>query len=459
MRRALWIVTTMAALAGCTVETEGAACTKVGTGDECPSGQTCSLELLCSKSPFKPCEAASSGSDLAVDPVHGNVGVTTGGVATGFPDPPGCRFRSLADALSAALGASPRTVKVYGNGAPSVDVPLGASTPVVVPGNVTLTTDLLTPDPTRFVLTAAGATGDLLHVEGGATVVGFTIRNTNGTGDGLAVVCGSGNATLDHVTVDGALNLARGVVAEDGVCGLTATALDVSNVNGPGLVVNHAGASVTVNGGSFHDNAGEGVVASLGTLTLQGAPTALTVQTNALGGIRIEPPAGTVAATIGDVAIKRNGGVGLNIRSASSSSVSIARTVIAQNGGTDYGSSPARQANAVILFGNPPSGFSFKDNLVCWNGQHDEDVVGIWSSGNWDLSGPSDCSAGNQNTYAATLADTDTGRYVRATGGGSDVRYNRSYPDPPASAALFENVQFDITKTCVGPSQFPVECE
>jgi hypothetical protein len=448
MRRALLFLLACGPLAGCSFEIEGAACQTPGAPDQCPSGQACGLDRKCAKDAVTDCPDVTGASELAVDPAGGTE------FGNGAASPAVCRFNTLAAALTEAdQSATAITVKVYGGGSGTTVLDAGSTPPMVVREHVTLTTDSATHDPARFVIRAGQGTGDVLQVEGGARVEGFTIESLAPEGSGVAVVCGGSvgaTATLANVVVDGKAHLANGVRVT-GACSLDATSLEIKNATGAGLLVATtavtAGAAVT--GGAVHDNGGEGIVANAGVVSLHGTTLVpLTISRNA-GGVRIEQSGGNVNAKLEGLRVVDNTKVGLFLSDISTSKAIVTDTLFARNSFTEYGPAGGRRnAGGVLVQGvKPPNAadFRFQGNAVCHNGDSSVDEIAFYSSADWSIAGDPatpNCSAGSRNRFANPSSD---GRLVHSVTGSVDAQLNYFIGDPPSPIGFSANVSYSPT--------------
>lgn len=289
------------ALSGCTVDVEGAACTTPGSTENCPAGQACGASLKCSAAAAActPCMPGSQKCDLnlvvecsaAKDPACGTfekvddcglVGLSCGAGSTPacvcpahlespvvlHVDPaaasrPGlvrngaltsaCRYLTLGDALSAA--AAGNTVKAVGYaGAPVVFT----EPPLAVPDGVAVVTDDATPTPANYVMepSAAVGAGTFVTLRPGASLSGFSVRNTSATGAGVETSC-PGTGDVATVTVDGVRISGLGAGAapaprfsnglrHGGNCSLTLTNSTVEGANDTGVLVTGAAASTSL---------------------------------------------------------------------------------------------------------------------------------------------------------------------------------------------------------------------
>lgn len=478
----------------CQVNVEGAPCAIPGTATDCPDGQACGNDLKCSEeagscvaaktfctqdtdlcrgnvpghcapsgacgrftatmsdcgplvcdmtiaSPYCRCPTHVAGTEFAVDPAN-SAPPATG--ATGVLTPAQCRYGRLGDAIAAAVAhGGPTTVRAYRN---RPQIVFDAETfPLVVPRAVTLQTSDDPASPANWLISAPAGTSDLIRVEDGAVLDGFSVATAAATGDGIVVQCGAGASVsplLSNVVVDGGNTLRRGVAVE-GACGLNASELRVSRASRAGLYVNTpAGAQpVTVTGGSLQSNGESGVEVVSGQVTLAGLGTApLDVSGNKRHGIRASPDAISplgIALTIGSADVHDNGEVGILVKDLvqGSSSVSISSTLIRKNSATaaysQYGT--GRLAGGVLLWGNLPTAapFAFKGNTICANAS---DGVGVYSNDGWSLSGDAGCDA-TKNVFVMHAV---SGYYVYSTTTGGDIpaQNNAWDPDPPTGLVM-----------------------
>lgn len=379
------------------------------TADACATG------LLCSPSGSNAsCICPAPGQTFGVDAERsGTLGVTPSGAAA----PAGCRAADLQTALNAAGALAPTaaTVIVFAKSAGTTTVPLTAT--LTVPSNVMLTSDAPTPLPASYVLQAASGSSDLVHLEGGGKIQGFTVKSTGATGASLKIVCGGqagATAQLNAVVVDGG-QVAGGVVVSSG-CPLTASGLEISRATGAGLLVATGDVAVgaAVTGVSFHDNAGAGAQVTSGRMTLSGSATAASVTNNGGSGVRIE--GAQVDATVEDLTVSTNGAVGLLVKDVGGAAVRVRRAVVAKNLSTVYGAAPNTRNAGGVLFSSfsAPATLEFQANTVC---AHPADEVAFYSDATWNVAGASACTAPTR------VYDASGGKMVVSTGGAVDARY------------------------------------
>lgn len=299
-RSTLALALTLGALAGCSVDVEGAACRVPGATEDCPAGQACGAGLTCSVaaaacSPCAPGTVACRDGDVktcsdATDPVCGSWVLVEGcgslglacavgaGPACACPphlespvvlhaDPaaetrpglvrngastPACRYLTLADALAAATSGD--TVRAAGFAGVPVVFTEG---PLLVPDGVAVGTDDAAPDPTHYVVEPAAAVGASAFVtlRPGASLSGLTIRNVGASGAGVETSC-AGAADTAAVTLDTVhvIGLGSGAtpprfsngVRHGGNCSLALTGSTVEGADDTGVIIADAAASTSL---------------------------------------------------------------------------------------------------------------------------------------------------------------------------------------------------------------------
>ncbi len=233
-RRLLLALAGAAALAGCAVDVEGAACSTPGSTAGCPAGQACGTGGTCSRaaagcSPCTPGDLACRDGDVKRctpegDPACGvwvpetacAAGATTCAVplAGGAPecrcerfvaDPAGaaastaCRFASPAAAIAEAARFGVTEVRL--GGPPGQDY--GGDAPLVVPAGVAVVGDDLPLAPASRILTLKAVDAAVVLGEG-ASLAGATVRAADGPGAGVSIAAASpgGRSSLTSVVID-----------------------------------------------------------------------------------------------------------------------------------------------------------------------------------------------------------------------------------------------------------------
>ncbi|HET8542429.1 MAG TPA: hypothetical protein VFL83_21325 [Anaeromyxobacter sp.] len=519
MCRALAAAALALALAACSVDVEGAPCRVPGEATDCPSGQACTPALICSKhvggcvaagtfcTPGgRRCagalrEACVGGDDCGVWQVVEDCGASglacgdPGGapacvcpapaaeivvdvaaprgdvVPTGAAQPAACRFGTIGAALAYARDTWPAVhpgtpAVVRAVGAATAEAPLvfaGETFPIRIPAGVTLATASSPPAPLAWVVRADPQTAsNVLELESGAVVEGFTLRSASATGDGIVVACGTGSApaVANDVRVEGGGFLLHGVTVTGG-CGLTASELVVSGATKSGVRVNAASPTVgvTITGGAIQGCGESGAEVLGGLLVLQGKTTGsgdvhLEIESNARHGVRaapapLSPRAIDLRLHLADV--HDNGEVGVLVKDLGpSSTVRISSSRLRKNTGTNvhsvYGN--GRIAGGLLLWGNMPTRFELHGNTLCANSV---DQVGVYSDDRWPLSAP-DCTASN------VFVKPGSGYFVYSTtelpNNEVPAENNRWSPNPPPPSLV---MSADFTPSC-GLATVPSFC-
>jgi hypothetical protein len=125
--------------------------------------------------------------------------------------------------------------------------------PIAVPDGVTLTTDDAPLNPAHYFIEAGSLVGStpLIVLGAGSTVAGFSIRNTNATGDAIRTNCGTGMATITSVSIDGlgtgagTPHLATGV-HHSGSCALSVHDSVLTGLAESGIVIENLASAVGV---------------------------------------------------------------------------------------------------------------------------------------------------------------------------------------------------------------------
>ncbi len=494
MRPLLAIGAAMLALAACKVDVEGAPCSAAGPTAECPSGQACGVDGKCSVratecvepaqrcnpgdrrcSPdaartetcttadpcgawaFLPADVDCSATSLACSAAGASpacvcrppdlaIVVSPAAPAgtwapTGASQPPECKFKTLTPALAYARewrqahGNAPATVRVEGSPTGATPVVFWTEPlPVTVPSGVTLTNDSAPPAPALWIVSAdPQAATNVVELESGAKLEGFTVRSVSATGDGIAVVCGTDTARAyaTAVRVEGG-GVARSGVSVQGTCGLEASGLDVRGAAGAGLLVDVtladaavADVGVEVTGGALSGNGGNGAEVRAGFLDVSGSASApFDISGNQGFGVSVQArdtAGGRPYAAIdldlafADVSANGEAGVFLSGTSLPAAHAALASSRFHGNLGSTAASAHAagRRAAGLLLKGTPVT-LEFTGNQVFANGLPGstvvQDQVAVFSTAKWSLSG-TDCAAG-ANAFACPASDPSTGDLV-----------------------------------------------
>lgn len=472
MRRLLTAALAALALAGCSLDLEGAACETPGATSQCPDGQRCGIDLRCGSQAVTSCPDRA-GAELVVDPAAGS---PAGWPApTGVRSPAGCRFPTLEQGLAAARDV-PGAVVVAAGAAETYPV----TATLAVPAGVTLRSDDAPPSPgASRVLSLEGAalTAGVTLAEG-ASLSGFTVRNGSAPAAavGVDVACGAGPATarLQDVIVEaaGSPALATGVRA-GGSCPVELARVTVRGAAGPGLLVARdapaAGAPLPtlLATDSTFDGNGEGVRVASGDVTLQRA----LVKGSAAVGVTVAKDA---ALDVEDSTVRGNGDTGVVVV-WNAVRVRLTGNRVCGNA-TGAAAVPrgfldvSRKVGGVYLGGNPPANTAFLGNAVHDNGGDQVMVAG--TSSVWPLDGAppgaTACGAG-RNVFAGYKDTPGRGifaAYAKAAArwngwegispaAGSD--YEASSPTAPGTASV--DVGSTGSEVCAPPSASERSCD
>lgn len=460
-----WLLTLglVAALAGCSVDVEGAACPTPGLATGCPAGQACGTGGTCSEaaaacSPCAPGALACRDGDVKRctpegDPACGTwvvasacaAGTTTCGVPEGGPpecrcerhvaDPAGaaasaaCRFASAAAALAEArrFGVS----EAWLGGVANQDY-VGA-TSLVIPAGMTLAGDDTPLAPGSRVLEVGGAGVAAVELEAGASLAGVTIRRQAGgpaTGVTLAAASPAGRASLTVVEIDagGAGGpFATGVrVTGAGAVSLLEVAIRGATTAGLEVARAEAGDAVTaidllVDGEATASGEGVGVSLTTGDLTLR-RPV---VKRMSGVGVAATGAQATRRLTIEGGTLHHNLGTGLVAQLLGRLSVS--GTVACRNkGGADRNlNGVLRKVGGVFLAGAVPAEQAFS-GLKVFENDGDQLAIGL-GSGTWNLAGPSGAGLAC-GTGVNAFAGYQAGSYGVVAAGNVDVSWD-AWPD------------------------------
>lgn len=464
-RHLLLALAAAAALAGCAVDVEGAACATPGSPEGCPSGQACGTGGTCSRaaaacSPCTPGALSCQGGDVRRctaegDPACGAwalatacvAGLTTCGVPAGggtpecrceafVADPAGaaastaCRFTTPAAAIAEARRFAISEVVLGGpagqdyGGADALVIPAGVA---VVGGDQPL-------DPASRVLTLGGA-GAAVVLGDGASLAGATVRRAAGGPDTAVAISGAspgGRSSLASMVIDaqGAGGAFATGVRVTGAGAVSLVGLGVLGATTAGLEVARDGATdavtavdLAVDGGASAlspGGAGYGVRLTTGELTLRrpavkGCGNAGVLVAGSLASARLSVEGG---------ALHHNHGTGLSAQGLGKLDLAGTR-ICANRGGLDVNlAGTFRTVGGLFLGAGAPveqavSGLRVFDN--------DGDQVGIGpGTGTWNLSGPSAdgaaCGAG-VNAFSGYGAGPPR-TYGVAAAGNVDVSWN-----------------------------------
>lgn len=492
MRGALATLAALA-LAACSVQVDGAPCRQPGSTDDCPAGQACGNDGVCSEraascaasgtrctpgesrcagasgtesaetcsgadpacgtwvvadcaarglvcgtrsqGAVAACECPNTfdGSVVAADPVAGSA-ADAAPFATGAASPPECRFASLADAVAAA-GAlpAPAEVRAYGDAGAQV---VFVQPPLAIPETVTVVGAAAPAGET--VLRGAGPTGgSVVTVRGRLESV--RVEGGGATGAGVATACGaSGRPSIADVVVDGGGTLTAGVDVS-GPCGADLSGVDVFDVAGDALRV-HADptAQVTVVSSAFRaSEVGARLTGGEVTFGSDADPLAsVEVSGNAGEGVVVTTGVAVEAQLVG-ARVNGNGGTGVLVELASAgSSVALRGCDVHSNGAVSprtYGPGVPRTAGGVLVV-QATLPFAFAGNRVYAN---DGDQLAFESSdAGWTIAADA-CSAAS-NVFACV----DAGAYAVAIAGGAVDARNTVWPALPVQSYASAGVTF-----------------
>jgi len=447
------VILLAAALAGCSVELEGAACDVPGETAQCPSGQACGVDRKCSSKPKYECDPA--GAELAVDVAQsGKLGGSVTVTPTGAVEPPGCRLPTL-DAALAAVVTGTTGIKIYGDGVSTFT----RTAPLALRPGFTLTGEK--PVPANVVLQATSAMATVVDLAPGATLRYVTIESSvDQAGDALTVACGSetAKATLTNVKVNGANKLRRGLTVT-GKCGVEATDLVVTGAKQDGVYVDadaSENVTTTITSGELAQNGGNGLAVRAGRVVLQGNGAGdFGLHHNADHGAFVtSSDTATLPSdlTLRLVAVHENEGAGVVVldskRAGNTSSVVLEGVKIYKNASTSYS---GRQVGGLLLQGALAPTFSMRSSVLCSNAK---DEVAVYSSANWDLSGGTACGSTSNRYFLPGVADY----FIWSTASGTNVdgKFNYFFAggDPPTS--YLKGVDFGTE--CTPVPQTPAYC-
>jgi hypothetical protein len=370
----------------------------------------------------------NGGAEFTADAVQGSA-LGAPFFPSGISQPPQCRFRSLGDALAAAVtyaaGPPPRiaTARAVGRSGGTM-VFSGEQFPLLVTPGVTLTTDDVPLVAGGYVVdldNAAQATA-ALRVEEDATVSGFLLRPSTAVGAlaGVEVSCalpGADRVRISSVAVDGKGALATVVVARGvdvtGPCSVDLTDVRVDDVTGAGVHLASTG-------------------------TADGSPALSLLRTTVTGA--------------GDTGIQ----VRLDATPTLRPSLSVIGSELADNSGTQTYGTPPRKAGGALLWGFPPSSLTFRSNRI-----HDNkgDQVVVYSSYAWDLSGGAGPAACGVTSNAFACYDTGAVGLALASDGTVNALYNSWAHNPPTGGVdifLATGGTVDAASAC--PAVPPASC-
>lgn len=433
--RHLITLAAFAALAGCSVDVEGAACATPGSSEGCPAGQACGAGKTCSlaaadcPAPCTPGAVECRDGDVkecsAAEPVCGRwdpkiactPDVTTCGAPLASPgalqcrcvqflvDPAGatagtaCSFGAVAAAIGAAQGFGVQEVRLGGPPGQDYGADAADAAPLVVPAGVAVVGVDAPLAPASRVLTVRGAGAEAVRLEAGATLAGLTVRRgTDGPALGVRIVGASpaAGSSLTAVEVD-ALGaggpFATGVRVEGaGAVALTTVAVRGATTSGLEVVRATIDDQVTatdllVDGEATAAGAALGVGLSTGDLTLR-RPV---VKRSAGAGVVASGSGVTARLTVEAGKLHDNFGTGLAAQLLGRLSVSGTKVCKNKGGAARNINGTSRLVGGVFLAGAAPTEQAITGNRFFEN-DGDQFAIGL-GTGTWVLAGPSDAGA------------------------------------------------------------------
>jgi hypothetical protein len=249
----------------------------------CCTSAACSNNAVCTNNQCTTCTTVSDGN-YKVDPVNGDDARATGSGATGSGADAACAFKTITRALQ-FIGPSPAAgtkITVVGVSGMSTNLAAGEVYPIVVPGNVTITTSTgairATPPNGAIGFRVNGGGGGiapdmaaLLTIDGGQ-------NNQSGAGVEFALASASATSKLEYVTVqntgDHGVRVLGGTIAVGN--GVTITSAGRQSARRSGLYVLNGVVNVAVATGApavFSQNTLHGIeVTGAGSVNITGVP-------------------------------------------------------------------------------------------------------------------------------------------------------------------------------------------
>lgn len=451
-----------AALAGCVVDVEGAACPTPGATTGCPAGQSCGTGGTCSRaaagcSPCTPGELACRDGDVRRctaegDPACGAwaveaacaAGTTTCDVPAGgapecrceafVADPAGaaastaCRFASAEAAIAEAVRFGVTEVRLGGPAGQDY----GGPGPLTIPAGMAVVGDDVPLAPAGRILTLDAA-GAAVVLGDGASLVGVTVRAGGVPGAGVAIAAASpgGRSSLTSVVIDdqgpgGAFTIGVSVTGA-GAVSLVDVAVRGASVAGLEVARAAAGEVVTasdllVDGGAATPAApgdGYGVLLTTGDLTLR-RPVV-----KRCGGAGVSAAGSLASARLSLEGGTLHANFGLGLAAQGLGRLSLAGTRICKNRGADLNlNGTTRHVGGVFLGGTAP-GEQAVSGLRVHENDGDQLAVGP-GPGTWALAGPSAdgarCGAG-VNAFSGYSAGPPA-TFAVVVAGHADVSWN-----------------------------------
>ncbi|MCM2334641.1 MAG: hypothetical protein NDI82_11930 [Anaeromyxobacteraceae bacterium] len=456
-----------AALAGCVVDVEGAACPTPGATTGCPAGQSCGTGGTCSRaaagcSPCTPGELACRDGDVRRctaegDPACGAwaveaacaAGTTTCDVPAGgapecrceafVADPAGaaastaCRFASAEAAIAEAVRFGVTEVRLGGPAGQDY----GGAGPLLVPAGMAVVGDDVPLAPAGRVLTASGPGEAAVRLEAGAALAGLTVRRgLDGPAIGIRVVGASPGAgsSLTAVEVDGLGDggrFATGVRVE-GAGAVALTSVAIRGAASSGLEVERASiddavtaTDLLVDGEAAAAGPAIGVGLTTGDLTLRRPE----VKRCEGAGVVASGSGVTARLTLEGGALHDGFGTGLAAQLLGRLVISGTKVCRNKGGASRNINGTLRLVGGAYLAGAAPAEQSVS-GLAVFDNDGDQVVVGL-GSGTWNLAGPSAsgaaCGAG-VNAFAGYGA----GAYGLVAAANVDASWNAWQGGTPA---------------------------
>jgi hypothetical protein len=193
------------AVVSCVADAGGSGCLVWATTEDCAASAGCVVSGGV---------AACGGcgmptTEISVDPVAGNDTGAGEMTPTGAANPPACRFKTLARAITAA---TPGKLRVVVRGATKPVRFEAEPLPVVVPAGVRLSSEDPTLDPASVRLVARAAGEAIVTLGDGATVEGFTLEAAIGTVNAaVAIAGGTGTAKSVRIETSGTGRVGRAI--------------------------------------------------------------------------------------------------------------------------------------------------------------------------------------------------------------------------------------------------------
>jgi hypothetical protein len=309
-------------------------CCASGGGNKCVSGNCCAdadcdanpkygPTYFCRQNTCTQCDAVTGTSlNYLVDPIDGDDSMATGsGTAASGVTTPGCRFRTVYQALR-AIKTSPATITIVGKAGTTPtslhtvqgtgDTAPVEALPIIVPANVTITTSTgpinLTLPSTKIGFQLAGDQANLTPAQAAPLTIDGA---SHVSGNGIVVAAGTGTVVIKNVTVSNTGD--DGIEVDSGTAQIregvhvtgAGTATPAANRKN-GMLVLGGAADITIADGLtavFDNNTASGIaVSSTGVLTIKGVNTtagahSVQVKGNTDANVAVEPTLDAAAPT------------------------------------------------------------------------------------------------------------------------------------------------------------------